>query len=462
MTGHKMRWMMEKERIIFHIDINHCFAQIEEMLDPSLKDIPMCVGGDEEKRSGIVLARNLKAKEYGITTAETLRDAYRKCPHLRVVPAKYSEYIYYTSRVKDIYREYTNQVESYGLDEAWIDVTDSYHLFGKPYDLAYEMQKRVLEEYGLTVSVGVAWNKVFAKLGSDMIKPSGMVIITKYNYQDIVWNQPVEDLLFVGGKTKPKLNDMGIFTIGDLAQSNKSKLQKRFGVKGIEMWNFANGYDNAAVDANGYVAPPKSIGNSTTPPSDINSLREAEVILQHLCESVASRLRDEQKKGHVVSIYPRDTNLKSFSRQRKLQEPTNISTEILKVAMELLEDNYDFSILPLRSIGVHVSKLVDDVNIPKQINLFDSIEQEKTRELTIDKTIDELRERFGFHVVKRASALLDKETENFDAKNSNSVFPGRKKDYDLDNDNIENDILYKKDKRSQKIMEEYLKNKGEY
>ncbi|WP_415368120.1 DNA polymerase IV [Erysipelothrix rhusiopathiae] len=393
-----------------------------------------------------------------MTTAETLRDAYRKCPHLTVVPAHYKDYIYYTSKVKDIYRDYTDLVESYGLDEAWIDVTNSYHLFGKPYDLAYEMQRRVKEEYGLTVSVGVSWNKIFAKLGSDMIKPSGMVIITKYNFKDIVWPLPVEELLFIGKNTKPKLNAMGIYTIGDLANTDVDYLTKTFGIKGEEMWIYANGLDETPVDLQGHVDPPKSIGNSTTPPSDINSLREAEIILQRLSESVSSRLRDEKMKGSVISVTPRDVNLKSFTRQRKIDEPTNLTTIILKTAMELLSENYDFKELPLRSIGINVSKLIPEEQLVEQVNLFEQQDQIKSTELTIDKTIDDLRERFGFHVVKRASALLNKETENFDAKKGNSVFPGRKKDYNLE-ENPDNKILYKKDKTERTKYLEYFNKK---
>ncbi len=320
------------------------------------------------------------------------------------------------------------------------------------------MQRRVKEEYGLTVSVGVSWNKIFAKLGSDMIKPSGMVIITKYNFKDIVWPLPVEELLFIGKNTKPKLNAMGIYTIGDLANTDVDYLTKTFGIKGEEMWIYANGLDETPVDLQGHVDPPKSIGNSTTPPSDINSLREAEIILQRLSESVSSRLRDEKMKGSVISVTPRDVNLKSFTRQRKIDEPTNLTTIILKTAMELLSENYDFKELPLRSIGINVSKLIPEEQLVEQVNLFEQQDQIKSTELTIDKTIDDLRERFGFHVVKRASALLNKETENFDAKKGNSVFPGRKKDYNLE-ENPDNKILYKKDKTERTKYLEYFNKK---
>lgn len=422
--------MSSKDRIIFHIDINHCFAQIEEMMNPELRNVPMCVGGDEKKRSGIVLARNILAKKYGVQTAETLREAKRKCPQLVVVPPHSELYIYYTSKVKDIYREYTDKVESYGADEAWIDVTDSYHLFGKPFDLAYEMQKRVLEEYGLTVSVGVSWNKVFAKLGSDLIKPSGMTIITRSNYKDIVWPLPVSDLLYVGKQTTPKLNSLGIVTIGDLAQESESKLVKYFGVKGSQMWNYANGIDESYVDLSGNVPTPKSIGNSTTPSHDINSPHDAQIVFRHLADSVASRLHDEKMKASTISISFRDVNLRTLTRQKKLLNSTNNSTEILNVAMDLLNLNYNFEI-PLRSIGISASNLIDNPEF-EQINLFENTKQSPQKQEIIDDTINMLRERFGYNVIKRASAVMDRSTENFDAKKGNVLYPGRKKDHDHD------------------------------
>ncbi|QIK57612.1 DNA polymerase IV [Erysipelothrix sp. HDW6A] len=419
-----------KDRIIFHIDINHCFAQIEEMMNPELRNVAMCVGGDEKSRSGIVLARNLKAKEYGVQTAETLRDAKKKCPHLVVVTPHSDLYMYYTSKVKDIYREYTDKVESYGADEAWIDVTESYHLFGKPYDLAYEMQRRVLEEYGLTVSVGVSWNKVFAKLGSDLIKPSGMTIITRSNYKEIVWPLPVSELLYVGKQTTPKLNALGIYTIGDLATSSVKKLEKHFGVKGLQMWEFANGIEEGDVDYSGVMPAPKSIGNSTTPPHDINTNHQAKIIFRHLADSVASRLHDEKMKGFTISISLRDIQLVTITRQKRISKATNNSTEILKTAMMLLEENYTFNI-PLRSIGISVSNLIDNPEF-EQISIFENTKESNQKQAIIDDTIDKLRDKFGYNVIKRASAVMDKDTENFDAKRRNVLYPGRKKDYDVD------------------------------
>lgn len=425
---------MESNRFIFHIDINHCFAQIEEMLDPSLRDVPMCVGGDESTRSGIVLARNVKAREFGVKTAETLRDAKRKCPRLVVIPPRYKDYIYYATKVKNIFKEYSDKVESFGIDEAWIDITHSYKLFGKPYDIAKIIQKRVLEEVGLTVSVGVSWNKVFAKLGSDLIKPSGLVYITKMNYKDVVWKLPVEELLYIGYRTKAKLNNMGIHTIGDLAQTDISILRRNFGVKAHEMWNYANGKDDSPVQTVGYVEDPKSVGNGFTPPHDLNNLFETKMLLQHLCDGVASRLHDLGKKGDIIAIAPRDVALKSFTRRKKLSKPTDVSTVILDAAIQLLEEHYDFE-MPLRSIAVTVSGLKNAQSIPEQINLFEQYTAEEVRQEKIDKTIDALRKRFGYHVVKRASAVLDETTENLDVKKGNVIFPGRSKDFeDIDED----------------------------
>lgn len=447
-----------EDRVILHIDINHCFAQIEEMKNPSLRDVPMCVGGDEATRSGIVLARNLEAKKYGVKTAETLRDAYAKCPKLKVVPASYDDYIYYTSKIKEIYAEYSDRVESFGLDEAWVDVTHSWHLFGKKYDLARIIQDRVYDEYGITVSVGLSFNKIYAKLGSDLIKPSGIVIITPYNYKEVVWPLPVEDLLGIGAKTKPKLNEMGIMTIGDLANADVKRLEARFGIVGRGMWMNANGFEEGDVDFKGHVDAPKSIGNSTTPPSDINTYDEALVILQRLSESVAARLREAKMMGQVVSVGMRDVNLVSFSRQRKVMEPLNTSQEIMKHCRDIVKENYDFGI-PLRSIGIHVSKLVDEGSVKNQMNLFETIEH-KDEEKVIDETIEMLRNKFGFHTIKRASSLLNKEVDAFDAKNDNVVFPGRKGDYDTTKRH-ENKILRKKVKPTKAEKEAWHKAKGE-
>lgn len=421
-------------RLILHSDINHCFAQIEELKNSALRDLPMCVGGDEDQRHGIVLARNPLAKSFGVQTAEPLRDARRKCPNLVVVPAGYSDYHLYSKRVKDIYREYSDQVESFGLDEAWIDLTHSWHLFvDKPFDLPKIIQERVLNEIGLTVSIGVSWNKVYAKLGSDFKKPYGLTYITKANYKENILPLPIEDLLMVGYATKTTLNRLGIKTIGDCAHADREFLVQQLGKHGNMLWNYANGFDNSEVALVGYKEPPKSISNGTTPPHDIKSPAQAKLILAPLCESVAMRLRREELKGQVVHLQVRSTELKVTSRQCKIEYPTNASSDILKYAMILLNDLYNFDI-PLRSLTIGVTKLknINELNdMAEQLSLFDDgTRQIETENETMDKTVEMIRHKFGHEKIKRAAALLDESMDNFNPNSLKSVLPNKNNNQD--------------------------------
>ena len=224
------------ERVIVHSDINHCYAQIEEMLHPELRQVPMAVGGHEEMRHGIILAKNDLAKAFGVKTASTLREAKKACPQLVIIHPHYDDYLYYTSEVKNIYREYTDRVESFGLDEAWIDLTHSSQVFGDGISVARKIQKRVREELGLEVSMGVSYNKIFAKMGSDLKKKMGFSIITQDNYQDVLWPLPIEDLFYVGYRTAPKLKARGMSTIGDLAKKEPAYLRSFLGKMGEVLW----------------------------------------------------------------------------------------------------------------------------------------------------------------------------------------------------------------------------------
>lgn len=409
-----------KERAIAHIDINSCYAQIEEMLQPEYRNVPMAVGGHEEERHGIILAKNQKAKKYNIQTGETLREAKEKCPNLLIIPPHYEEYLYYTKKVKDIYREYSDRVESFGLDEAWIDLSTSASLFGDPLAIVKTIQQRVYDEIGLTVSIGLSFNKIYAKLGSDLIKPSGLVHIRKDNIKQVVFPLPVEDLLYVGRKTKEKLNRWGIMTIGQLAKTDRKLMHDRLGKMGDIIWCFANGYDSAEVAFNGQADPIKSCGNSITSPRDITNEEEAKLVLMVLCESVASRLKDDQLKGSVISISLRDCELHSFTRQKKLDVPTNISMEILNCAMELLRTHYAFWI-PLRSIGVSVSSLTPDSG-ELQLSLFQD-ERVRLQQKKIDQVMDQIRNRYGFQAVKRCALLAKPDLTDFDPKGSHIIHP---------------------------------------
>ena len=408
------------DRVIFHIDINHCYAQIEEMKYPKLREIPMAVGGHEEKRHGIILAKNDPAKKFGILTGESLREAREKCPDLLIIPPAYDDYIYYTSLVKDIYREYSSQVESFGLDEAWIDYTPSQHLFGDPVHTAGEIIRRVREEIGLDVSAGLSWNKVFAKLGSDLKKKDGPAVITRENYRQTVWPLQASDLLYVGPATTRKLRRRGIHTIGELACYPRRYLKEAMGVAGEMIHAFANGEDTSPVAENGSCIPPKSVGNSMTMIHDVMSLEELRPVCWVLAEAVASRMRDHGMEGDVVSVSMRSAGLDWFGCERKIVQPTYVSTEILHTAMELIGEAYDFS-APMRAVGIAVSHLRPR-GAYRQMNLFvNEKAYEKARRS--DLAMDEIRKLYGFDAVRRACTLLDRPLTDFNVKDDHTVHP---------------------------------------
>lgn len=407
-------------KVILHCDVNNCYAQIEEMMFPELRNVPLVVGGSEEDRHGIVLAKNYKAKAFGIQTGEPLVSARKKCPGLVTKPANMKMYMYYANKVKDIYREYTDLVESFGVDEAWCDMTASQRLFGDGYTIAKRIQDQVLEELGLTISIGVSFNKIFAKLGSDMIKPSGLVVITEENFKAKVWPLPVSDLLMVGRSTTEKLRLMHIKTIGDLANASLSYIVKYLGKNGAMIWSFANGMDESTVKHQSFKEKPKSIGNSTTTKKDMQNFSQASIVLQALADSVASRLKDQHLQGRVVSLSLRDTKLVSFTRQLKLSTSTYSSYDLYQIAQELLLKSYDFR-KPLRSIGISVSDLVE---IPKyqQLDLFSQYKHIEDERL-IEEAMETIRHRFGFYSVMTANRLLDTDFGLINPKGDHTVHP---------------------------------------
>lgn len=410
---------MDNRRVVLHCDINHCYAQIEEMKVPELRKVPMAVGGHETTRHGIILAKNDLAKEYHIKTGDSLREAYAKCPQLVVIPPNYDEYLYYSEKVKDIYRKYTDRVESFGLDEAWIDVSASSKIYGSGEAIAREIKKKVYEQLGLTISVGVSFNKVFAKLGSDMIKPDGLVVIDEENYQRLVWPLPVEELIYIGRATKRKLNEFGIKTIGDLAVFRADLIESRMGKVGLMIHEFANGIDDKSVAFIGYQDEAKSVGNGITTIRDMHSLKDVELVFRVLAESVASRLREMGVQGQVVTIGLRDNELHGLSRQRKLAEPTCLADEILAMAMQLTREHYSF-ILPLRSISLTMSDLQKPSAV-EQLSFF--TDHGKIKQRVLDETVDAIRSRYGFTKIKRCSMLLDDELTNFNPKADHIIFP---------------------------------------
>lgn len=406
------------EKVILHCDINHCYAQIEEMKYPELRKIPMVVGGKESSRNGIVLARNQLARKYGIKTADTLREAYDKCPDLCVIHPVYEDYVYYSEAIKDIYREYTDKVESFGIDEAWIDVSDALLLFGTGEKIGREIQQRVLDEFGITISVGVSYNKIFAKLGSDMTKPFGFHVISKENYKEKVWPLASNELLYVGPKTKVKLEKMNIFTIGDLANSDLNRLSKDLGKHGEIIWAFANGLDTSDVSIEKNL--PKSVGNGITTPKDLQTFNEVKHVLYVLSESVAARLKHQNLEGNVISLSLRDTDLVTVSRQRKIDKHTDLVKDIMENAIYLMKTSFDFE-PPYRSLSIKVSG-VRMKGETYQLDLFtDPSLIQKTYDL--ENTIEKIRDKYGFESIKRCSLLVDEDLTNFDPQRSHTIHP---------------------------------------
>lgn len=392
-------------RTILHSDLNNCFASIESISHPEYKEIPFAVGGDEELRHGIILAKNECAKKFGIKTGEPLLSARQKCPGLKVVKPNFELYDEYCTAVRKLYYEYTDQVEPFGMDESWLDVTGSASLFGDGEKIANDLRNRIKKEFGLTISVGVSFNKVFAKLGSDYKKPDAVTVISPENYKEIVWSLPVEDLLYVGRSTKAKLNRVGIKTIGELANTSETFLCTMFGKNGTMLYLFANGLESTPVKKMDDRDIIKSIGNSTTTPRDMKNINDANLIFHLLSEQVCKRLRSHGLKCSVVQIHLRSSDLNSFERQMHLTSPTDISGDVCHAAMELLRKNYCFY-MPLRSVGVRAAEL-SKADEPIQLSFFDDAEKQiKLRKIEAVK--DEINSRYGKYSICRAVILSDR------------------------------------------------------
>lgn len=401
------------DRVILHSDCNCFYASVEMLHQPKLWNIPMAVGGDPEARHGIVLTANYIAKKRGVKTGMALWQARQACPEITFVPPRMDLYIKFSRIIREIYGEYTDLVEPFGLDEAWIDVTASTGIKGSGRKIADEINARIKKEVGITVSVGVSWNKIYAKLGSDYKKPDAVTEFSRQNYKELVYPLPAEDLLYVGRATKRKLYNFGITTIGELADADPDMLHRAFGKIGLMLSVFARGEDATPVSLEHTEVPIKSIGNSTTTPRDLATEEDVSLVLYLLSESVASRCRENGFVGQVIEIYVRDSELFSCGRQRKIPVPTNISEEIHRTAMELFREIYHWA-RPIRSIGVRVSDLKPDT-VPYQLSLFRD-EEYRQRLLKADIAVDDIRRRFGFSSIQRGIMYTDTYLSSLNAK----------------------------------------------
>lgn len=390
------------DRKILHIDADAFYASVECLYHPALRGKPVAVCGDAEQRHGIVLAKNQFAKQFGIKTGEAIWQAKEKCPKLQILSARFDLYLEFSGYLREIYLRYTDQVENFGLDEAWCDVTGSAGLFGNSAAIAKEISETVRRELGITVSVGIAWNKVFAKLGSDYRKPNGITEFTRENYRELIWPRPASDLLYVGPATSRKLDGYGIHTIGQLAQTDSKWLRRLLGKWGGYLWQFANGLDITPVALFGTESPVKSVGNSITTYRDIEDCAEAWQVILHLSESVSWRLRENALRCRTIEISCRDNQLSCAGTQIRLAAPTFLTEEIAAAAFRLLR-KHDSFYRPLRSIGVRGMDVVG-LDCGMQLSFTDNPDKQGRLE-KIESCVDQLRKRFGHESVCRASLL---------------------------------------------------------
>lgn len=391
------------DRVILHCDLNSFYASVECLYDPKLRNVPMAVCNDSEDRKGVILAKNDLAKKAGVKTAQSLWEAKRKCPELVCAKPRRERYIKYHMIVNDIYKRYTDLVEPYGIDESWLDVTGSLNLFGSGKEIADKLRNVVKSETGLTISVGVSYNKIFAKLGSDIRKPDATTVISKENFKQIVYPLPVSALLFVGKVSQDILNKMNIFTIGQLAEADPFVLAKKLGQAGEQIYEYALGINEDEVARASEPSKVKSVGNGRTFRRNLVNRTDVLTAVAALSDMTASRLRQAGMKCMTVQIMIKDPLLKMISRQKTLKYPVQTAKEISEAAMAIIDDQWDYN-KPIRMISITGANLVTELE-PEQISLFEgeNIFREKIRK--VEKTLDVIREKYGTGSVKFGSVI---------------------------------------------------------
>lgn len=393
------------ERVILHSDLNNFYASVECLLNPQYKDKPIAVSGNPEKRHGIVLAKNMLAKECGVKTGEALWEAKLKCPDIIFLPPHYSQYIEISKAVRDIYYEYTSQIESFGIDECWLDVTDSLKLFKDGSSIAQEIRSRVKKEIGVTVSIGVSFNKIFAKLGSDLKKPDAVTIIDKSNFREFVWGLNIGELLYAGRSTVRRLKTLNINTIGDLALADCNVIANHLGKNGIMLQQYARGMDESIVSEYLNKREIKSIGNGTTMPYDLSEINDVKVILMLLSESVSARLREKKLFTSCIHLDIKRANLTTFSRQITLPYLTNSTKTIFNYALKIFNENTDMS-FSIRSLSVRACKLSKKET--SQLTFLNNTKITKN-EKALGIMEDKIRDKYGWASLQKGIMLTNRE-----------------------------------------------------
>ena len=393
------------QKVIFHVDANSAFlswsaAYRVKVLGETedLRDVPSVVAGDKESRHSIILAKSVPAKKYGIQTGEPLFLALEKCPSLKVVEPDYELYVAASRHFVELLRTFSPQVQQYSIDEAWVDMTGTERLWGAPRLAAEQLRRRVWEELGFTVNVGISSNKLLAKMAGDLEKPNKVHTLFPEEIEEKMWSLPVRDLFLVGAATESKLKRLGIYTIGDLAKADVYMLKKRLGKHGETIWHFANGRNTEAVTPE--PAEAKGFGNSVTTARDVTDRATAHQVLLSLCETVGMRMRKDGKCGSVVSVHLRTNEFYHFSHQCKLHGATNITSAIFEAACRVFDEAWD-GVTPLRQLGVQMTGLTQEPY--QQFDLFSGMSpQQYERKMKLDETVDALRDKFGEDVIRRA------------------------------------------------------------
>ena len=405
-----------KNRAILHSDANCFYASCEMVLQPELRDKAVAVCGKTEDRHGIVLAKSEKAKKAGITTGMPNWEALKKCPELIIVPPRFEYYSQFSKLLHKIYERYTDYVEPFGLDECWLDVTDN---IKAPMVIAEEIRQAVKDELGLTVSIGVSFNKVFAKLGSDLKKPDAITEITEDNFKKLVWPLPCSELLYCGRQTTVQLEKLAVHTIGDLAALPLDYIVKKFGKNGHSLWLFANGLDDSSVAHKDFYEPPKSIGHGVTCVQNLDNYDEANKVVVSLCQDIGYKLRKSHLCAGGVSLTVKDKNLVCQTYQSRLKSPTQDELVISKEAFKLLRENYTFQ-EKIRALTVTAINLKEDDAPMQAMMLYDYEADEKRSKL--NSALDDIKNIFGKEIIKPA-VILD-ESKMPKNKQTDTVLPG--------------------------------------
>ena len=400
------------DRIVYHCDCNSFYCSVELLSHPELRHVPTAVCGDPNSRHGIILAKNEPAKKLGVRTAETIWQARQKCPGLVLLPAHHDLYRAYSKQVNAVYDRFTDLIEPFGIDESWLDVTNTLHLFGgDPKALADRIRNTVREELGLTISVGVSFNKVFAKLGSDYKKPDATTVISREDFREIVWPLPVTDLLFVGRAAARVLGQYGVTTIGELAAFGQKALVELLGKQGGQLWEYANGLEHSPVAPAGTYTPPKSVGNGETFPRNLTRKDEVGRGVAVLADEVAVRLRKHGMKAGTLQLTIRDPQFKDICRQRPLDAPANTARELYRAAMDILARSWTAG-APIRAITLTAHNLIPEGEAAEQLDLFQAAApRRRDRVERLERTMDAIRSRYGRGAVTVAALTRPPERE---------------------------------------------------